>query len=317
MKRNEMQPLPHQWWQANAGADEEIEQEQEAEVEVEQDEEETEEPEEEEPGEEEETDDPEETEDDDDEVVVTVGDEAPPQEDEEERSAPKWVKELRKAHRDTIREKRELEAKLKQLESGAAQQPQKPADPGPKPTIDKFDYDADEFEKALSTWYEQKRKAEDHAAKLAAEQETQQKEWQGRLDAYAEAKSKLKVKDYDDAEAAVLDTLNQTQQGIILQGADNPALVVYALGVKPERAKELSSIKDPVKFAFAVAKLEKDLKVSNRKAPPPPERKVSGTAPKSGAVDKTLDRLRAEAEKTGDYTKVSQYKRELKRKKAG
>jgi hypothetical protein len=63
-----------------------------------------------------------------------------------------------------------------------------------------------------------------------------------------------------------------------------------------------------VKFAFAVAKLEKDLKVTNRKAAPPPEKIVSGTGRSSGAVDSTLERLRAEAEKTGNMTKVIQYK---------
>jgi hypothetical protein len=56
----------------------------------------------------------------------------------------------------------------------------------------------------------------------------------------------------------------------MLQGADNPALVVYALGKNPKKAKELSEIKDPVKFAFAVAKLEKELKVTNRRAAPHP-----------------------------------------------
>ena len=67
---------------------------------------------------------------------------------------------------------------------------------------------------------------------------------------------------------------------------------------------------DPVKFAFAVAKLETQLKVTNRKAAPPPESTVRGTGRVSGAVDSTLERLRADAEKTGDYSKVMQYKRQ-------
>jgi hypothetical protein len=100
------------------------------------------------------------------------------------------------------------------------------------------------------------------------------------------------------------------QQGMIVQGADNAALVVYALGKNPKKAKELASITDPVKFAFAVAKLETQLKISNRKAQTSPERKISGTGRPSGAVDSTLDRLRADAEKTGDYSKVFQYKKQ-------
>jgi hypothetical protein len=78
--------------------------------------------------------------------------------------------------------------------------------------------------------------------------------------------------------------------------------------------KELSSIKDPVKFAFAVAKLETQLKVSNRKAAPPPEKVVKGTGRVSGSVDSTLERLREEAAKSGDMSKVIAYKRQMRAK---
>ena len=131
-----------------------------------------------------------------------------------------------------------------------------------------------------------------------------------KLNSYSKAKTELKVKDFDDAEATVQETLNSTQQGIILQGAENPALLVYALGKNPKKAKELASITDPVKYAFAVAKLETQLKVTNRKAAPPPEKTVRGTGPVSGTVDSQLERLRADAEKTGDYSKVMAYKRQ-------
>jgi hypothetical protein len=91
-------------------------------------------------------------------------------------------------------------------------------------------------------------------------------------------------------------------------------MVVYALGKNPKKAKELASITDPVKFAFAVAKLEAQLKVAPRKTPPPPEGAIRSTAPISGTVDSNLDRLRSEAERTGDYSKVYRYKQQLKAK---
>ena len=123
------------------------------------------------------------------------------------------------------------------------------------------------------------------------------------------------MRDYDDAEHQVMEALSQTQQAVVLQGSDNPALVVYALGKNPKRAKELAAVTDPVKFAFAVAKLEAQLKVQPRSKPPAPERGVpSGTAPVSGASDATLERLRAEAERTGDYTKVVRFRQQLKAK---
>ena len=238
----------------------------------------------------------------DDEVIVTIGEESPPQ--EEEKPAPEWVRELRKQHRELQKRNRELEAKLNQDQAPKAN------DPGKKPTLEDFDYDAEKFEASLAQWFERKRQADEQAAKVQADIEKQQQEWQAKLEGYGKAKAELKVRDYDDAEGIVQESFNTTQQGVILQGADNPALLVYALGKNPKKAKELASISDPVKFAFAIAKLETQLKVTNRKAAPPPEKAVQGTGRVSGSVDSTLDRLRAEAEKSGDYSKVMAYKRQ-------
>ena len=237
-----------------------------------------------------------------DEVIVSIGEEAPPP--EEQTHAPEWVRELRKTNRELQRQNRELQGKLQ----STAQTETKPVVLGKKPSLEEHDYDADKFEVALADWFERKRQADESNAKQEAEVMNQQKAWQAKLDGYGKAKAELRVKDFEDAEAVAQELFNITQQGVVLQGADNPALVIYALGKNPKKAKELSDIKDPVKFAFAVAKLEKELKVTNRRAAPPPERIVSGTGRVSGAVDSTLERLRAEAEKTGNMTKVIQYK---------
>jgi hypothetical protein len=162
----------------------------------------------------------------------------------------------------------------------------------------------------LAAWYERKRKHDEVEAARRAEADAAEREWKQKLEGYQSAKATLKVRDYDEAEDVVQDAFTVTQQGMILQGAENPALLVYALGKNPKRAKELASIKDPVKFAFAVARLETQLKVTKRKATSKPEPKVSGTGRISGAVDSTLERLRAEAERTGDYSKVFQYKKQ-------
>ena len=237
-----------------------------------------------------------------DEVIVSIGEEAPPP--EEQTHAPEWVRELRKTSREDKRRIRELEAKLQ----STAQTETKPVVLGKKPSLEEHDYDADKFEAALANWFDRKRQADEAQAKQEAEVMNQQKAWQAKLDGYGKAKAELRVKDFEDAEAVAQELFNITQQGVVLQGADNPALVIYALGKNPKKAKELSDIKDPVKFAFAVAKLEKELKVTNRKAAPPPERIVSGTGRVSGAVDSTLERLREEAARTGNMTKVIQYK---------
>ena len=239
---------------------------------------------------------------DNDDVIVSIGEEAPPPE-EQPAHAPEWVRELRKTNRELQRQNRELQSKLQTTSTET-----KPVVLGTKPKLEDFDYDADQFETALANWFERKRQADEANARQEAEVMTQQKAWQAKLDGYGKAKAELRVKDFEDAEAVAQELFNVTQQGVMLQGADNPALVVYALGKNPKKAQELADIKDPVKFAFAVAKLEKDLKVTNRRAAPPPERVVSGTGRSSGAVDSTLERLREEAARTGNMTKVVQYK---------
>jgi len=235
------------------------------------------------------------------EVVVSIGEEAPPP--EEHTPAPEWVKELRKTNRELQRQNRELQGRLQ-----AAPPEIKPVVIGNKPKLEDHDYDADKYEEALTDWFDRKRQADDVNAKQEAEVMNQQKAWQAKLDGYGKAKAELRVKDFEDAEEVAQQVFSITQQGVLLQGADNPALVVYALGKNPAKAKELAEIKDPVKFAFAVAKLEKDLKVTNRRQAPAPERIISGTGRSSGAVDSTLERLRADAERTGNMTKVIAYK---------
>lgn len=240
-----------------------------------------------------------------DEVVVQIGEESPPH--VEQTKAPEWVKELRRSHRELQKRNRELEQKLT-----ATAPVEAPVVVGNKPTLEAHDYDASAYEQALTSWYERKRQADEQEQRRRTEAQAAETAWQAKLQGYQKAKADLKVRDYEDAEAIAQELFSVTQQGVLLQGADNPALLVYALGKNPSKAKELASITDPVRFAFAVAKLETQLKVSNRKAPPAPEQPVKGSAPVSGAVDGHLERLREEAARTGDMTKVMKYKAQLR-----
>ena len=244
------------------------------------------------------------------EVTVTIAGEAEP-EPEPER-APDWVRELRRQHRELQRKVREYEAR-EQTAPAVADVPKL----GAKPKLEDHDYDTDRYETALESWYKQKDAVETAKREQQRQAEEQSKAWQAKLDGYGKAKAELKVRDYDDAEATVQEALNVTQQGVVLQGAENPALVVYALGKNPKKAKELAAITDPVKFAFAIAKLESQLKIQPRKTAPPPERTApTGNAPISAATDNTLERLRAEGMRTGDMTKVIRYKQQLREKQA-
>mgnify|MGYP003660176199 CR=1 FL=1 len=238
--------------------------------------------------------------------VVTIAGESPAPE-EEEKQAPEWVRNLRKNYRELQREKRELEERLKAVSPATEQSP---VTPGKKPTLEDCDYDSDKFENELAGWFERKRQSEETEAKHRAKQQEEQQTWQKKLETYTQSKTGLKVSDFQDAEDTVLETLSVTQQGIILQGAQNPAVMVYALGKNPNKAKELAGITDPVQFAFAVAKLETQLSVQKKQAPPP-EKRINGNG-SLGTSNAQLDRLREEAARSGDFTKVLAFKRQLK-----
>jgi hypothetical protein len=243
-----------------------------------------------------------------DEVEVSIGDK-PVQAEEPKQSAPAWVRELRRRERELQREVRELRAKMQTPQ----QDETKPPALGAKPKLEDHDYDAEKFEAALASWFERKRQADERAAKQKQSEEQQKQAWQARLDAYGKAKASLRVRDYEDAESSVTESLNVTQQGIIVSGAENPALVTYAIGKDPAKLKELAAIADPVRFAFAVAKLETQLKVNPRKPAAAPEVIVKSTTRLAGGShDQVLERLYEEADKTGDRTKVIAYKAKLR-----
>jgi hypothetical protein len=240
-------------------------------------------------------------------LSVTFEGVKPPEEDR--TPAPAWVRDVRKQNRELLKQNRELQRRLNE---STAERP--PAALPKKPTLEEHDYDAAKFEAALLSWTEQKRQHDEAEARRKAEAEKQAADYQAKLAAYGSADVRRQVADFEDAEAVVLAAFDVTQQGIILQGAENPALLVYALGKNEAKAKELAAIKDPVRFAFALAKLEATMRV-NRRAAPAPERPVAGSVkPGASAGNAHLERLRAEADRTGDRTKVAAYLRQQREK---
>lgn len=250
---------------------------------------------------------------DEEEIVVSIDDGK--KEPEEQQSETEWLKDLRKSWKSYKKENRQLKQELDRIKQ--EQQPQaKTFDPGPKPTLEACDYDTDAYDKKLDTWYGNKQRFEEEKKRQIEAQSQIDRAWQEQLNRYQERKSKLPVKDYDEVEMIVEDILNPTQQGIIVQGSKNPELVVYALGKNPKRAAEIAAIQNPVNFAFAIAELESQLKTSKRKVSTQPEKTIKGTGRISGVTDNNLERMRREAEKTGDYSKIAAYNRKKRRANA-
>lgn len=238
------------------------------------------------------------------EVVVVIDDEESPTSEE----GNEVIKDIRKAHRDQVKKNRELK---KQLEALTA--PKDVDTLGEKPVFRDYDHDEEKFEKDLEEWHERKRTISKKAAELEEEQTRQASDWQTVLDGHEEKKAKLKVKNFEEIEGLVIDSLSQIQQAVIVKVALDSAKVVLALGTNPKKLQEISKIKDPVEFAGTVARLETKMNVTTRKASTSPERKVKGNASASAAVDSTLEGLQADAAKTGDRTKVAAYIRQKRK----
>lgn len=237
--------------------------------------------------------------------AVSLGDEEP--EEDEDRKGPSWVTELR-------RQNRAYKKKIEELEAAQTQKV-KAEELGPKPTLEAMDYDEEKFEQALISWQEKKRAHDASAAKQAEEAKKVEEAYLQRLEAYQASKGEIakQAPDFDDAEDDLKEIFDPTKQGLLLDAAKDPALMVYALGKNPKKARELAAETNVVRFVAEIARLEQSMKVTGVKKPSPEKRVGSAaSAPKSPTT--TLSALHEEAKKTGDYTRYFAMKRKMPKK---
>ena len=222
--------------------------------------------------------------------------------------------------REFRKRNREMAAELARLKAAQEAAPLVLTDEvlGPVPTLESCDWDEAKLAEAIEARAERKAQIErnriareEAAAKQAAADAAEAAE-------YVKSRSALGARDYEDAEAEFVAAVpNPAFQRLIVRAADNPAAVIYALYKSPARLAELSAITDAAKMAAAVGKLEARLKVTKTVSKVQPEKRVVGGAPVStGGVERHLAKLEAEAERTGDRTKVYQFRMEQKRKEA-
>lgn len=223
----------------------------------------------------------------------------------EHAAAPTWVKRLRQNFRESQKRIKELEAKLQEV------RPPDDTQLGEEPTLEGCNWDPDQFKQSYAAWHDRRKAIAEREATVRHEQEQEQEKWQQRLAKYSELKQALKAPNVDEAEAEVMARLSQTQQGIIIQGTRNPALMYLALGTNPQTLERVAQLRDPVEFTFAIAELENTMATKRKATPPPPDKDITSNVMGGGGGEKyetTLERLREEATKTGDYTKVIAFK---------
>lgn len=225
------------------------------------------------------------------------GDEAAPASEGERETG--LVRDLRQKLRQTQKE-------LAAVRGGVAQQP---VEVGPKPTFEGCEYDEEKFEAELLAWTERD-------AQVKRAEEAKQAEWQRELEQVEAQRRELKIPEatFVKARDEVREALTEVQQALLIKAVKNPAAMIAALGSSPSRLAAVAEIEDPVKLIAELVRMEGSIKMTARRKAPEPEGTVRGSAPLSRQSDKHLERLEAEADRTGDRTKVVQYKRELKAK---
>lgn len=214
------------------------------------------------------------------------------------QEAPEWVKKVRE-------ENRELKRQLKQRE--AQQMPQQVL--REEPTLDDHDYDDEAFKQDYAQWLQEKQQID---AQVQAERQKYQ-QYHERYKADVDA-IKAKAPDYDEVELSVVDVLSEQKQGLLQMLVDNPAKVVYALGKNsPAQLDRLSKL-DDIQFAKQIVLMEMQMssktKSRNQNKPKPKTHELEGAA---GGADTRLAKLEAEADRTGDRSKVAAYKKQMRK----
>lgn len=232
--------------------------------------------------------------------IVIEGEEPKPEEDSS------TIKKLRTVIRDQGRENKELRKNREAKEELA--------ELGKKPTLEDFDHDTAKFEAAYDSWHSRKNAHEEKKAKKIQAEKDSDQAWENQLSRHREKASAMKVNDYEETSAVVESTLTPLQLGIIVNGSENSAHVMYFLGKNPKFLEDISKIKDVAKLGTAIGRMESKLKVKPKSANVKPEPIPTGSGKPLGSSDVQLEKLRAEAVKTGDYKKVHLYRKQLRGK---
>ena len=229
------------------------------------------------------------------------------------------IKQLRQRERDLARENAELKR-------GAA--PKTPPDPGKKPDLwEDCEGDPERYDREYDAWKDRKRAVEDFGRRQSEAQDARNHAFERTVATYRGKAAQLGVPDFANVETVVNSALPELLRNAVLQYADDPAKVVYALGKHPARLNALiaegdpEAGGDPIKFIIGIRDLERNLKVVNRRKPPEPEAETiqRGSAPLSGGMtqasyDKKLVELEKKASSTGQRNEILAFKRQHKGK---
>lgn len=239
-----------------------------------------------------------ETDDDESEQEFYFGDEkldSPTSEDSAEHGL---VKHLRK----TIKEKdRELKELMRQSQKPVEQQPVITQPPRmPKLDDEDIGFDEEIYQQRMAKWAEDNGKYQQQEMARKQKEQELQAAYQERLSKYQQRVKALKVPGYQEAEQAVLEEIPIKTQNAILFESEKPEIVVLALGRNAELRKQLAEATNPVAIGRLLERIESKARIM------PKAKTTAATTPtvkgSNGAVINNLDKLKAKALETGDWT---------------
>lgn len=245
-------------------------------------------------------------------IVGFEGEEAEPggegdDEDPNNLSSPP-IRALRAAKKEAERQAKEAKRELARL---LAERAEAEAPPPERPRIEDYDWDHEKHDAAVDAWHAGKAERDAKAKAKAEAEEAKMQAAKAKADAYHEAKAKLAVPDFKEAEDAVVSAFSLRQQQAIIQHIKNPAQFAYALG-KSDKLDELAKLGETPEFLVELIRLEGKLRVETRKFAP--ESKMPGTAAGGGgSLRAQYERAAKEAERTGNRTEVIRLKNLLRK----
>lgn len=188
---------------------------------------------------------------------------------------------------------------------------------GEKPTLESCEYDEERYEAELDGWKERKRQAEAQEQEAERESQARAERDQRAFVNYRARAQTLPVKDFDQAEQIVVNALPELHSRALLHYTKDPAKLVYALSQNPAQMERIGNEPDVIKAILMMAELEGKMKVTTRKKPPAPESESiqHGSARPSAANDRHLEKLEAQAAKTGDRSAIAKYRYEQRQQK--
>lgn len=224
--------------------------------------------------------------------------------DEDEAEQTPLIKRLREQIRD--RDRKIAQYARPSVSQMSDPEPQISPEPG---NLSDFDYDEDKHAAAVRKHIaDQKAHLEWDRRQEERKREIEQAE-KDRVRKVEMQKGALGVNDFDVRAGLVKDRLNDAQLAILLEGTDNAAALIYALGKSENKLDQLAGETNLTRFAVMVGKMEKDVKMGKRR-PPAPEARVRGNDASVTGVDRELERLERDADRTGVRTNLIRYKRE-------